>query len=47
MKQEYEESLDLLVTDLDAAYHDLCLILGKEYQEELIDHMFRNFCLGK
>ena len=40
-------SLDMLVTDLDGAYHDLCQILGKEYQEDLIDHMFRNFCLGK
>ncbi|MBQ2658805.1 MAG: tRNA uridine-5-carboxymethylaminomethyl(34) synthesis GTPase MnmE [Erysipelotrichaceae bacterium] len=42
-----QDSLDMTVTDLDAAYHDLCLILGKEYQEDLIDHMFRNFCLGK
>ena len=41
------ESTDITVTGLDAAYHDLCLILGKEYQEDLIDHMFRNFCLGK
>ena len=41
------ESIDVLVTDLDEAYHNLCLILGKEYQEDLIDHMFRNFCLGK
>ena len=41
------ESIDVLVTDLDDAYHNLCLILGKEYQEDLIDHMFRNFCLGK
>ncbi|MBQ2583479.1 MAG: tRNA uridine-5-carboxymethylaminomethyl(34) synthesis GTPase MnmE, partial [Erysipelotrichaceae bacterium] len=40
-------SMDLVVTDLDEAYHCLCQILGKEYQEELIDHMFRNFCLGK
>ena len=38
---------DVIVTDLDAAFHDLCQILGKEYQEDLIDHMFRNFCLGK
>ena len=41
------ESIDVLITDLDEAYHNLCLILGKEYQEDLIDHMFRNFCLGK
>ena len=40
-------SLDIVVTNLDEAYHYLCQILGKEYQEDLIDHMFRNFCLGK
>ena len=42
-----EDPLDMVVTDLDEAYHYLCQILGKEYQEDLIDHMFRNFCLGK
>ena len=51
LKEMYENiddnSLDMVVTDLDGAYHDLCQILGKEYQEDLIDHMFRNFCLGK
>jgi len=36
-----------VVTNLDSAFHYLCQILGKEYQEDLIDHMFRNFCLGK
>ncbi len=43
---EYDTT-DVIVMNLDAAYHDLCQILGKEYQEDLIDHMFRNFCLGK
>ena len=42
-----EAPLDMVITDLEEAYHDLCQILGKEYQEDLIDHMFRNFCLGK
>ncbi len=42
-----EAPLDMAVTDLEEAYHYLCQILGKEYQEDLIDHMFRNFCLGK
>jgi tRNA modification GTPase len=42
-----EAPLDMVVTDLEEAYHYLCQILGKEYQEDLIDHMFRNFCLGK
>ena len=41
------DTTDVIVMNLDAAYHDLCQILGKEYQEDLIDHMFRNFCLGK
>ena len=39
--------LDVIFEDLMESYHRLCEILGKEYQEDLIDHMFRNFCLGK
>lgn len=42
-----ETSLDVIMLNLEESYHDLCEILGKEYQEDLIDHMFRNFCLGK
>ena len=42
-----EQGIDMVVTNLDEAYHYLCEILGKEYQEDLIDHMFKNFCLGK
>ncbi|MBP5279074.1 MAG: 50S ribosome-binding GTPase, partial [Erysipelotrichaceae bacterium] len=45
-KIEYD-STDIVVTNLNSAFHYLCQILGKEYQEDLIDHMFRNFCLGK
>ena len=41
------DSIDVVVTNLDEAFHYLCQILGREYQEDLIDHMFRNFCLGK
>ena len=41
------EGTDIVVTNLDEAFHYLCEILGREYQEDLIDHMFRNFCLGK
>jgi len=40
-------SVDVIVISFEEAYHSLCEILGKEYQEDLIDHMFRNFCLGK
>ena len=51
LKQMYEnidtDGIDMVVTNLDEAYHYLCEILGKEYREDLIDHMFRNFCLGK
>ena len=42
-----EDSIDVVVINLESAYHHLCLILGKEYQEDLIEHMFTNFCLGK
>jgi tRNA modification GTPase len=41
------DTSDVVVTYLSEAYSDLCQILGKEYREDLIDHMFRNFCLGK
>lgn len=51
LKQMYTnidiETIDVLVTNLDKAYSYLCQILGKDYQEDLIDHMFSNFCLGK
>ncbi|MBR3228148.1 MAG: tRNA uridine-5-carboxymethylaminomethyl(34) synthesis GTPase MnmE [Erysipelotrichaceae bacterium] len=42
-----ETSLDVVMLNIEESYHHLCAILGKEYQEDLIDHMFRNFCLGK
>ena len=51
LKQMYSnidtDGIDMVVTNLDEAFHYLCEILGKEYQEDLIDHMFKNFCLGK
>ena len=40
-------NIDIVVSDLEKAYSYLSQILGREYQEDLIDHMFRNFCLGK
>lgn len=42
-----DTSLDVIMLNLEEAYHYLCEILGREYQEDLIDHMFKNFCLGK
>lgn len=41
------DGIDMVITDLMESFHYLSEILGKEYQEDLIDHMFRNFCLGK
>lgn len=41
------DGIDIVITNLEEAYHYLCEILGIEYQEDLIDHMFKNFCLGK
>jgi len=42
-----DNTLDLVMLNLEDAFHYLCEILGTEYQEDLIDHMFKNFCLGK
>ncbi len=39
--------IDVIYTSIMEAYHYLSDILGREYKEDLIDHMFRNFCLGK
>ncbi|MBR0462634.1 MAG: tRNA uridine-5-carboxymethylaminomethyl(34) synthesis GTPase MnmE [Erysipelotrichaceae bacterium] len=47
LKHFDDTSLDVIMLNLEESYHYLCEILGKEYQEDLIDHMFRNFCLGK
>lgn len=40
-------SIDIVELSLEEAYHYLCSIIGKDYREDLIDHMFKNFCLGK
>lgn len=42
-----EQELDVVEINLEEAFHYLCEILGREYKEDLIDHMFKNFCLGK
>ncbi len=47
LKYIEDVSLDIVMLNLEESYHYLCEILGKEYQEDLIDHMFKNFCLGK
>lgn len=47
LKSIDEMPIDVLYTSIMESYHHLADILGKEYREDLIDHMFRNFCLGK
>ena len=44
---DYGYELDLVSYDLYTVYHDLSEIIGKSYEDDLIDHLFRNFCLGK
>ena len=41
------DELDVVEINLEEAFHHLSNILGSEYKEDLIDHMFKNFCLGK
>lgn len=48
MSKHFDDtSLDIVMLNIEECFHYLCEILGKEYKEDLIDHMFRNFCLGK
>ncbi len=44
---DFNVDLDMIMLSLEESFHFLCEIEGKEYQEDLIDHMFKNFCLGK
>ncbi len=44
---DFDVDLDMIMLSLEESFHFLCEIEGKEYQEDLIDHMFKNFCLGK
>lgn len=39
--------VDVVEEDISLAYQNLCDILGREYREDLIDHLFRHFCVGK
>ena len=41
------DELDVVEINLEEAFHHLSNILGSEYKEDLIDHMFKNFCLCK
>lgn len=52
LKKSYANSLsgfplDLLVEDLKIAYEKICTIMGLSEDLNIIDKMFKNFCLGK
>ena len=52
LKKSYENALnnfplDLLVEDLTLAYKKICNIMGLEKDLNIIEKMFKNFCLGK
>ena len=38
---------DMFTIDLADAYRELGLILGEEVEDELIDKIFAEFCMGK
>lgn len=40
-------SVDFIEIDLKSAWEYLGEIIGESYQEELVDNIFKNFCLGK
>ncbi len=39
--------LDMLEMDLKEVWHNLGLLIGDAYDEELLDDLFKNFCVGK
>ncbi len=46
-KVDSEEYIDLLEIDIKTAWEKLGQIIGQTYEEELIDRLFSDFCLGK
>ncbi|KLL02394.1 MAG: tRNA modification GTPase TrmE [Mycoplasmataceae bacterium RC_NB112A] len=42
-----ETYLDAVCSDLEMSYKLVKELSGKEYNEELLDIIFRKFCLGK
>ena len=45
LKDQYQ--LDLVLIDLEEAYYSLKEILGETSRDDLLDTLFKNFCLGK
>ena len=39
--------IDMIEIDLRSAWEYLGEIIGDSYQDELVDNIFSNFCLGK
>ena len=39
--------LDLILIDIEASYYNLKEILGETSRDDLLDTLFKNFCLGK
>ena len=39
--------IDMYTIDLKEAYDYLGEIIGETYNDDLLDEMFKNFCLGK
>ncbi len=46
-KIDNEEYIDLIEIDIKLAWEKLGEIIGQTYEEELIDRLFSDFCLGK
>lgn len=39
--------VDMLAIDIKNAWEDLGNIIGEHYENELVDNIFKRFCLGK
>lgn len=44
---ELNMPIDMIEIDIKKIWSDLGLIIGETYQDELIDQLFKQFCLGK
>ena len=44
---EAEESLELIALELQIGLNSLFALLGKEFNDEIMDRVFREFCIGK
>ena len=42
-----EEPIDIVELEIKNTWESLGEIIGESYKEELIDEMFKRFCLGK